>query len=117
MFKRIVEQLKNISKPDKVEMVLKDILKQHKTEMTELGEPQAWIYLDKDRSMEVVEERNGLEKKNYFYSCRLHCSEEEFENDKYYSSMGIIETYLTKGLDLKDLKRCIQKVIDCNNRL
>lgn len=58
---------------------------------TEYGEEQAWIYLSDDTSIEVCHETNGLDKEYYFYSVRRHCSDEDFDNDVYHCTMGIID--------------------------
>ncbi|MEZ3438657.1 MAG: hypothetical protein K1W18_07235 [Oscillospiraceae bacterium] len=60
---------------------------------TECGDPQAWIYLDNGRSLEVVYEQEMLPPEEYFFSVRLHCSDDEFDN--FYSSVGVIECCCT----------------------
>lgn len=59
---------------------------------TEYGEPQSWIYLQSGRCIEVTHEQYGLKQEEYFFSIRLHCSNEEFDNDDYQSTCGIIDT-------------------------
>lgn len=58
---------------------------------TEYGEPQAWIYLKNGTSIEVTHEENGLKPEEQYFSARIHCSDEDFENDVYHSTMGIID--------------------------
>ena len=58
---------------------------------TSLGEPQAWIYLKDGTSIEVTHEEDGLDPEDQYYSARHHCSEEDFENDVYHSTMGVID--------------------------
>lgn len=62
---------------------------------TEFGEPQVWVYLNNDMSVEITHEEYGLSFSEQYYSLRLHCSEEDFENDIYHSTMGVI--YQTIG--------------------
>lgn len=57
---------------------------------TEYGEPQIWIYLNDGTSIEITHEEYGLDKSEQYYSARLHCSESDFENDMYHSTMGVI---------------------------
>lgn len=58
---------------------------------TAYGEPQGWIYLKDGSSLEITFESNGLLAPERYYSLRHHCSEKDFENDVYHSTMGIIE--------------------------
>lgn len=58
---------------------------------TALGEPCAWIYLKDKTSVEITHEESGLDLKDQYFSVRHHCSEEDFENDVYHSTMGVIE--------------------------
>jgi len=58
---------------------------------TSLYEPQAWIYLKDKTSVEITHEESGLDLKDQYFSVRHHCSEEDFENDVYHSTMGVIE--------------------------
>lgn len=67
-----------------------DILKQYETE-TNYGEPQYWIYLESGRSIEVTLEQEGLEEKDWFYCIRYHCSAEEYQNQDFRNTDGIID--------------------------
>lgn len=58
---------------------------------TSLGEPQGWIYLKDGTSLEITHEEHGLSASEQYFSARLHCSEKDFEDDKFHSTMGIIE--------------------------
>ena len=59
---------------------------------TEYGEPQHWITLPYDRSLEIVYEETGDD--NRYYSWRGHCNETEFDNDDFRSTMGVMaETF------------------------
>ena len=62
---------------------------------TEFGEPQIWVYLNDDTSVEITHEEYGVPIHEQYYSFRIHCSEEDFENDIYHSTMGVI--YKTIG--------------------
>ena len=65
---------------------------------TALGEPQWWIYLDSGRSIEVTWEQDGLEPERQYFSVRLHCTDEEFENDEYHGTCGIIDQACTSDI-------------------
>ncbi len=58
---------------------------------TAFGEPQTWLYLPNGRSLELTHEENGLQPNEQYFSWRVHCSEDEFDDDKYHSTMGIID--------------------------
>lgn len=64
---------------------------------TDYGEPQVWVYLTSGRTIEVVHEMEGLKPKEWFYSLRLHCTEEEYENDTYHGTLGIIDQWTTSS--------------------
>ena len=67
---------------------------------TPLGEPQHWIYLKSGRSLEITHEEDGLLENEQYFSIRLHCSEEEFDNGEYSSTIGVITTLIaTTALD------------------
>ena len=55
------------------------------------GEPQAWIYLKDGSSIEITHEEYCLDPNEQYFSLRHHCSEEDFENDVYHSTMGVID--------------------------
>lgn len=58
---------------------------------TEYGEPQTWIYLNNGTSIEVTHEEMGLRPEEQYFSARIHCSDEDFDNDVYHSTIGIID--------------------------
>lgn len=87
------------------------IKKQFETNETSCGSPQAWLYLKSERSIEIVLEQEGLEEKDYFYSIRLHCSEEEFDNDDFKSTCGVIEMYCTDKADEKEMVELVEKIL------
>lgn len=76
---------------------------------TEYGEPQGWIYLNDDTSLEITHEEYGLDLKDQYFSLRLHCSESDFENDVYHKTMGVIEQ-CSGGL--AEIAPMLQRVID-----
>ena len=87
---------------------IEDILKQFEENETGYGEPQAWLALDNGRSLEIVEEREGLEEKDYFYSCRVHCSEQEFDNGEFRGTCGILDTFNTGSLEKRQLEDIVK---------
>lgn len=70
---------------------------------TEYGEPQIWISFSDGTSLEITHETNELKPKDYFYTMRHHCSENDFDNDKYSDTIGIINSFKYSTLD--DLKK------------
>lgn len=58
---------------------------------TDYGEPQAWIYLDNGRSIEIVHEEEGLGGNEQFFSVRLHCTDDEYDHQYFYKTVGVIE--------------------------
>lgn len=102
-----------------VDEILLDIKNQYEQEenCTSYGEPQAFIYLDNGRSIEIVHEEEGLSPENQFFSVRLECSEEEFENHCYDASCGVIESFVTANVSsplnvepLREAIKCLLKV-------
>lgn len=71
-----------------------EVLNQFEHYETEYGESQAFIDLPKERNLEITLEMNGLEEKDYFYSFRVNCSDEEFEDNMFHSTCGVIDTYI-----------------------
>ena len=72
---------------------------------TPLGEPQHWIYLKSGRSIEVTHEEDGLPENEQYFSIRLHCSEEEFDNGEYSNTVGVITTLVASTA--QDTLNCI----------
>ena len=56
---------------------------------TGYGEPQHWVTLPYDRSLEIVYEETG--DNNRYYSWRVHCNEREFEDDMFHGTMGVMD--------------------------
>lgn len=93
--------------------VLSDIKNQFEVNNNGFGEPQAWVDIEGDRSIEITHEKDLLPKDEEFYSLRLHCSEEEFQDDDFHSTIGIIETYCTGTISdeqLADRIDCLTKI-------
>ena len=66
---------------------------------TEYGEKVVWLYLTDGTSIEACHETYGLDKDFYYYSVRRHCSEEDFDNDVYHETMGVIDVGAFETLD------------------
>ena len=97
--------------------ILNDIKIQFQTNENGFGEPQAWVYLeDKDRSIEIVQEKDGLPEDEEFYSLRLHCSEEEFENDDFHSTIGVVEVYNTETISDEQIVKGIKYLETVNKK-
>lgn len=113
---------KIISQPDRTNSELNKIFKTIKNQLenreneTSFGEPQAWASLNNGRSIEVVLEQEGLEEKDYYFSVRLHCNEEEYNNHDYHRTDGIIDKYNSKGQNLEELKDILSAALVCNKR-
>lgn len=65
-------------------------------ETTALNEPVGWLILSDETSIEICHEEEGY--KVPFYSVRRHCSETDFDNEKYATTCGIIESYVCNNL-------------------
>ena len=76
---------------------------------TPLGEPQHWIYLKSGRSLEVTHEEDGLPENEQYFSIRLHCSNEEFDNGEYSSTVGVITTLI--AATAQDTLNCINAIM------
>lgn len=69
---------------------------------TALGEPQWWIYLSSGRSIEITFESDGLPDRRRYYSIRLHCSDTEFDDDKFRGTCGVVDQDVTEDIGDKD---------------
>ena len=76
---------------------------------TPLGEPQHWIYLKSGRSLEVTHEEDGLPENEQYFSIRLHCSNEEFDNEEYSNTVGVITTLI--ATTAQDTLNCINTIM------
>lgn len=85
---------------------------------TDCGEPQAWIYLDNGRSVEVVHEEDGLDGNEQFFSVRLHCTDEEYDNRHFYDTVGVIEETCSLNtpdvLNVEVLKSSLEYILKVN---
>ena len=63
---------------------------------TEYGEPQHWVTLPYDRSLEIVYE--DTKDDDRYYSWRVHCNEKEFENDQFHMTMGVMGQLTSKDM-------------------
>ena len=96
---------------------INNILEQMENNCNGYNEPQAWIELENGRSIEITNEQEGLPKEEYFYSLRLHCTEEEFDNDNFKSTIGVIDTYCTETISTEQLQEGIDCLILANNQV
>ena len=62
-----------------------------KQNVTDLGEPQAFIELPNGRTLEVVHEQYGLSEREQYFSFRIHCSDEEFDQNAFQNTNGIVD--------------------------
>ena len=92
-------------------LTIKDIenFKETFNDETPLGEPQHWIYLKSGRSLEVTHEEDGLPENEQYFSIRLHCSEEEFDNGEYSSTVGVITILI--ATTAQDTLNCINAIM------
>lgn len=74
---------------------------------TEYGEPQAWYHLADGTSLEVCHEENGIAKARQYYSLRRHCTEQDFDDDVYADTCGVIEQY---SGDSQEIFNILQKL-------
>lgn len=77
--------------------IIRDRMRQEDSQ-TYLGEPQWWIYLESGRSVEITYGTAGLALADRYCSVRLHCTEEEFDNDIYHSTLGVIDKACTQNI-------------------
>lgn len=97
------------------EEILKELMKIADSTESEYGEPQLWLYLESGRSIEITLESYCIPKEKQFFSIRLHCSDDEFDDDVYKKTCGIIELRVTDpiGDDLeKAKKQAFERALD-----
>ena len=92
-------------------LTIKDVenFKETFNDETDFGEPQHWIYLKSGRSLEITHEEYGLSENEQYFSIRLHCSEEEFDNMDYYKTCGVITTLI--ATTAQDTLNCINAIM------
>ena len=66
---------------------------------TGYGEPQHWVTLPYDRSLEITYEETGDD--NRYYSWRIHCNEEEFDNDVFSSTNGVMDEDVSEDMSFE----------------
>lgn len=105
-------------KPGDIETIFEDVKRQLESEevTTEYGEPQAWVYLENGRSIEVTLEKEMLAPEDYYYSSRLHCTEEENDNNDYVSTVGIINSLASASANVDEIKDLLIANLKCNER-
>lgn len=79
---------------------------------TEYGEPQHWVTLPYDRSLEITFESNGLKEKDRYYSWRIHCNDEEFDSGEYYRTVGVVAQNTSDDMDFDTRVRLLEWAID-----
>lgn len=84
--------------------------------VTQSGEPQGFLSLPNGRSLEVTLESSGLPEEECFYSGRLHCSEEEFDNGIYAETMGVITLACTKTPNFDEVKGLLLLLLDYDQK-
>lgn len=78
---------------------------------TEYGEAQYWLDLPCGQSLEITHETYDLSEDEQFWSWRVHCSDEEFDNNDYHGTVGIIDTRCTTDNDEKTFKEMLSWAI------
>ena len=68
------------------------------------------------KQFEAMENTNvhgeeGLSEEDFFYSGRLHCTEEEFDNNAFPSTMGILNQECTENADINSVKDMIKALL------
>lgn len=74
---------------------------------TEYGETQYWLDLPYGRQLEITQETEGLAEDEYFWSWRVHCSDEEFDDNCYQSTCGCIDKQCTEENNDQILKEML----------
>ena len=82
------------------------------------GEPQAWIYLENGRSIEIVHEEECLPPDEQYFSVMLHCTDDEFDNRSFYKTVGVIDddcSYDTPNvLDVEAIRQPLEYILKVN---
>jgi hypothetical protein len=68
----------------------------HFNDFTEYGEPRAWMILSDGSSIEVCYECYNVDKP--FYSIRRHCNENDFDQNKYHDTCGVMEQCVVEDM-------------------
>ena len=100
-----------------IDEMLADIRNQFEAEdnFNGWGEPQAWIYLDNGRSIEIVHEEECLPPDEQYFSVMLHCTDDEFDNRSFYKTIGVIDddcSYDTPNvLDIEAIRQPLEYIL------
>lgn len=104
--------------PNDVNLIFESVKRQLESEenCTGYGEPQAFVTLENGRSIEVTLEKEMLPETDYFYSARLHCTEEEFDNKDYNSTVGIINCVTSASANVDEIMDLLIATLKCNEQ-
>lgn len=104
--------------PRDIDSIFEDVKRQLESEenCTAYGEPQAFVTLENGRSIEITLEKEMLPETDYFYSARLHCTEEEFDNNDYHSTVGIINSIASASANVDEIKDLLIASLKCNEQ-
>ena len=103
-----------------IDEMLADIRNQFESEenYTAYGEPEAWIYLENGRSIQIVYYKKGISPDYQFFSVVLHCSEDEYNNGYYHETRGLMarafSDYTPNPLDIEVIRRPLKYMIKAN---
>lgn len=75
---------------------------------TKYSESQIWLRLSNGASIEITHEQDGIPEEDYFFSFRLHCSNEE--KDKYKETCGVITTSCFD--ELWEVQECLRFTLE-----
>lgn len=79
---------------------------------TKYSESQIWLRLSNSASIEITHEQDGIPEEDYFFSFRLHCSDEE--KDKYKETCGVITTSCFD--ELWEVQECLRFTLFIDER-
>lgn len=88
----------------KLEQTIRNILYDGPNDETAFGEPIWWIGLESGRSVEITLESYDIPKHRGYNSIRLHCTNEEFENDTYRGTGGVIDQLFSEDIGARSKK-------------
>ena len=103
-----------------IDEMLTDIRNQFESEdnCTACGEPEAWVYLENGRSVQIVHEEEGLLPDSQYFSVSLHCTDDEYDNGYCHGSCGMISSscsYDTPNvLDIEAIRRPLEYIVRVN---
>ena len=103
-----------------IDEMLADIRNQFESEdnCTACGEPEAWLCIENGRNVQIVHEEEGLSPDYQFFSVRLHCSDDEYDNGYYHEFCGMItyslSDYTSNPLDIEVIRQSLIHIIKAN---